>query len=343
MTYNVTCNTDDNYAQHCCAMLCSLFEHNNCDFHIHILIHNLSIHNIEQLKKLCCKYNNKCSFYDVDESKLEGVKFRKERPLTKAAYYRILLPEILNKNINKVLYLDCDIIILDDIKEIYEINLDNYALAACVDASPYNSLHRKQLGLDIKDNAFCSGIMMINLKYWRDNNSEEKLIEYSKRERKIVFLHDQDSFNYVFKNQWFVLPPKWNRGIMTPFQFYPNAKIFDYKEYLYSPKLIHYASKTAKPWYDVKFPERNHYIKYLKCSGYDSPKFIKRTLKQKISVYKDAMTYYLNRYLRAWVPNSIELIIKDILDLFFLFAYLFFNRKKLKEKLILKRISKYRL
>ena len=50
---------------------------------------------------------------------------------------------------------------------------------------------------------------MINLDYWREKDAEEKLLEYSKREREVVYLHDQDSLNYVFKNQWYVLPYKW--------------------------------------------------------------------------------------------------------------------------------------
>ena len=177
MIYNVTCNTDDNYAQHCCAMLCSLFENNKeFSFCIHILSHSLSVKNTKQIEDLCHRYNQNIKIYDVDESKLEGVKFRENRPLTKAAYYRILLPEILDVSIDIILYLDSDIIILDKVVDIYDIIIEKYALAACVDASPYNSHHRNQLGLSMTDLAFCSGIMLINLKYWREHDSTKKLL-----------------------------------------------------------------------------------------------------------------------------------------------------------------------
>ena len=92
MIYHVTCNTDDNYLQHCCAMLCSLFENNKeMTFHVHLLTHSLAADGKSFLNSLCQRYGYKINVYDVDEMKLEGVKFRKNRPLTKAAYYRILL------------------------------------------------------------------------------------------------------------------------------------------------------------------------------------------------------------------------------------------------------------
>lgn len=344
MTYHVTCNTDDNYAQHCCAMLCSLFENNKeYNFHVHILTHELSGINSRQIEELGKRYDNLITFHDVDESKLEGVKFRTNRPLTKAAYYRVLLPEILDNSIEKILYLDCDMIILRDITEIYDVEIDHYALAATIDASPYNSIHRNQLGLSMTGHAFCSGIMMINLKYWREQHAVEKLLEYSKRDRKEVFLHDQDSLNYVFINQWLVLPPKWNRGVMSFFQIHPGEKQYDFEEYDAAPKLIHYASNIAKPWYNVSFPERGYYLKYLKLSGFKEIKFDQRTLKQKIVVYKAAMVYYISKYLRPFIPNFIELILKDIFDLIVMLCLLVISPSKLKKKMLTKRLSKYHL
>lgn len=342
MIYHVTCNTDDNYAQHCCAMLCSLFENNKeYDFHIHILTYKLSKGNTDEINRLCERYHCQCSIYEVDEKRLEGVKLRKKRPLTKAAYYRILLPEILDETIEKILYVDCDIIILDRIVDIFGVNIEKYALAACIDACPYSSVHRNQLGLSMTDYAFCSGLMLINLKYWRAQRAVEKLLEFSKKDRNPVFLHDQDSLNYVFKNQWLVLPPRWNRGVMSFFQIQPGERQFDFEEYDATPKLIHYASNFAKPWYDVSFPERGYYLKYLKLSGFSDIKFLQRTFRQKLVVYKAALVYYANKYLRPFIPNFIELIIKDVIDLVIMLCLLVFNHSKLKKKMLTKRLSKY--
>ena len=343
MIYHVTCNTDDNYAQHCCAMLCSLFENNKeLEFHIHILTHSLTDDNKAQIGALCRRYYSSYTIYEVDESHLDGVKFRKKRPLTKAAYYRVLLPEVLDEDIDTILYLDCDIVVLDDISDIFEIDLKNYALAACIDASPYNTLHRNQLNLSMIDYAFCSGLMLINLKYWREHNAVEKLLEYSKRNRKEVFLHDQDSLNYVFKNQWFVLPPKWNRGVMSFFQIHPGEKLYDFEEYDTAPKLIHYASNIAKPWYDVSFPERCFYLKYLKMSGFSPVYFEKQSFSQKVEVYRASAVYYINKYLRPFIPNFVEIMYKDLYDFLILLFFLLTNQSKFKNRLLKKRLSKYK-
>lgn len=342
MTYHVTCNTDDNYAQHCCAMLCSLLENNKeWAFHVHILTHKLSKENTDEINKLFKRYNCENTIYEVDESRLDGVRFRQKYPLSKAAYYRILLPEILSVDIEKVLYLDCDIIVLNNVIDIYNVVLDNYALAACIDSCPYNSHHRNQLGLSMTDYAFCSGVMMINLKYWREHDAVNKLLTFSKNERHPVYLHDQDALNYVFKKQWLVLPPKWNRGAMSFFQIYPGERSFDFEEYDSSPKLIHYANQMIKPWFDVCFPERNYYLSYLKLSGFKNVEFNKRTFRQKLLVYKASVIYMINKYIHPFIPNFIELIIKDIYDLVLMFVYLITNSSKLKALILQRRISKH--
>lgn len=344
MIYHVTCNTDDNYAQHCCAMLCSLFENNkDMEFHVHILTHGLSEDNTNQIGKLCDRYNCIHTIYEVDESRLEGVKFRKVCPLTKAAYYRILLPDILDDSIEKILYLDCDIIVLNNISEIFQVELVGYALAACVDACPYNSHHRNQLGLSMTDHAFCSGVMMINLKYWREHHAVERLLEFSKRDRYPVFLHDQDALNYVFKRQWLVLPPKWNRGVLSFFAMAPGERDFDFHEYSFDSKILHYANHMVKPWFDVRFPERGYYMKYLLLSNFPNPKFIHRTFGQRAVVYKSSLFYYLNLYIRPLVPDFVEIIVKDICDLALLSVYLIIDRKMLRRVMLKKRIGKNKM
>ena len=331
MTYHVTCNSDNNYAQHCCAMLCSLFENNKeMDFHVHVLTHGLTEENTSFLHSLCERYNNKLTTYEVDETKLEGVKFRKNRPLTKAAYYRILLPEIIDESIDKILYLDCDIIVLGNVKEIYNIELQDYAIAACPDASPYSDLHRRQLGFDLKDIAFCSGLMMINLDYWREKDAEEKLLEYSKREREVVYLHDQDSLNYVFKNQWYVLPYKWGVAPLSIAIIDKKQKAFDINEYVNSPKILHYAS-NIKPWFDVWTPQRFFYIKYLKLSNLEKTNMTHVGIKIRTNAWINNIRYMLNRYFRPFIPNIIEIIVCDIINIIKVIYTLFIKPKQLSK------------
>ena len=335
MIYHVTCNTDEKYFQHCSAMLCSLLENNkDLIFNIHLLTSGLKPSLVENLDEMVSRYGSSLTIHNMNESKLEGVKIRTQRPLTKAAYYRILLPDVINIGIDKILYLDCDIIVLGSVKELYNLELDNYALAACEDVSPYNSLHRNQLQLSMSDKAFCSGIMMINLKYWREHQAVTKLLEYSKREREVIFLHDQDSLNYVFKNQWFKLPYKWN---VTPLSIVPldsDQRTFDLIEYVLDRRIIHYSS-SLKPWFDVWFPERKYYRKYLVGSQLKNPVFIHVPIHQRIFYQLSVMRYYISRYVFPFIPNLLIIILSDIYNIIKAIVFAFFRPCNLDTFLLL--------
>lgn len=328
MRIDVTLNTDNNYVQHCMAMLCSLFENNrNHDIYIHILSNNLSQINVNFIKTLSSKYNNHSIFYEVDESLLEGVQFRNNRPLTKAAYYRLLLSSIIDSKIQKVLYLDCDMIVLGDVSELFELNLDNYALAASIDNFPYTYQHRLQLNMDINDRTFCSGMMLVNLDYWRKNNSESKLLSYAKKYRKEVHLHDQDVLNYVFKGVWFQIPPKWNRTAFSRRHVkMETLKSFDYYEYTYEPKIIHYASVGIKPWYDGPSPKKKVYSKYLIKSGYTPIIYENKGVKYKFKGICAVCSMWVAMYIWPYIPNLLKLIIKDIYFIYKVLTIILFKK-----------------
>ncbi len=334
--FHITCNTDDNYSQHCMAMLCSLFENNREEsFIIHVLCNSLSSYNKDSLIKLTESYKQKIIFHVVDESLLEGVQFRINRPLTKAAYYRILLSSTL-KDIEKVLYLDCDMIILGKVRELFELEIKNYALAAVIDNMPYDNCHQMQLSLPINAHCFCSGIMLINLDYWRLHKIEPQLLDFAKRKRNPLYLHDQDVLNYVLANQWFMLPPKWNVN-PTDIKYSSYFRIYHYKEMIFSPKVIHYCSGISKPWYKAPCPGSNYYKYYLKLSKYDYVHFQKLPFKQYFKCAYSYFRIYLISRVLPLTPRVIALVIYDIYNIILLFIYIlgwiFLSKNKFTTKL----------
>ncbi len=342
MKYAVTCNTDNNYAQHCCAMLCSLFENNKeFDFTVYILTSDLSARNKKAITNLGLAYGSTIKFVSIDDNLLSGVKFRTNRPLTFAAYYRIILPQLLDDSIKQILYLDCDVIVISSIKDLLNIDLKNKALAACKDVSPYNDEHRRQLGFGLDDNAFCSGVMLINLDYWRRINATERLLNYSKTDRGHIYLHDQDALNYVFKDQWVKLPYKWNKTPLSIAVLDEEQKFFDLFEYFNEPKIIHYSSEL-KPWYNVWFPERKFYIKYLTLSNYDNITIVSTRFSKQIQAFSLCLRYYLNLYIHPLVPDIIELLLKDIFALIQLLLNIF-RPQKLSLILFRRWLKKYHL
>lgn len=286
MKLNIVINTDDNYLQHAMAMLCSLYENNKMhQIVLHVLCKELSEKARGYINTLSANYGNQVLFYSMDESKLQGVQFRKKRPLSMAAYYRLLLSSVLPQDIEKVLYLDCDMIVMRNIQEIFNIELDGYALAATLDTFPYSQQHRLQLHMEVGERVFCSGIMMVNLKYWREHNVEPGLLEYAKRHREEVYLHDQDVLNYFFKKKWFLLPPKWNHTAGTlRCSNDTQYKRFDRMDYAQAPMVYHFASVGVKPWYAVPTPDKDIYIYYLKKSGFKEMRFDKKSFETRVKL-----------------------------------------------------------
>lgn len=340
MELNITCSTDDNYIQHCLAMLCSLYVNNsNNVIHTHLLHSGLSYKSQKLISDLTERYNNIVSFYDINDDVLKNVNRRVNSPVSIATYYRILLPSLLDSSIEKVFYLDCDVIVLRDISELFNIRLDGYGIAAIKDCSPFNNQHREIMGMELDDHAFCAGVMMINLKYWRENNCQKQLLDYSNTKQPYVYLEDQDALNYVFYKHWFQLPYKFGKtplsfGVLDDGQRFP-----DYYENAYEPSIIHYAAHV-KPWLNVWFPERKYYWKYVKLSGYLNPKITKVSLRLKWDIYKTTLRYIVNKNIRPFIPDFIEIILLDIYRLFKLIVVIF-NPTKFKKFLLSSWLHKY--
>ena len=328
MIYHVTCSTDDNYVQHCMAMLCSLYENNKEHrFAVHLLVDNLSEKSRVLISQLGERYQNKTIFHDIDAGLLENIQlndiqFNGKKMYSIATYYRMFLPSLLPSEIDKILYLDCDIIVLQDVSELYQLNMEGYGVAAVKDASPFDSYHRFKMELGLQHSAFCAGMMMINLDYWRENECQEKLIEYATRPWKRVLMQDQDALNYVFRDSWFQLPYKWGKTPLAVAPVDQSQRWFDIKEYVNEPCIYHY-SAHVKPWLDVWFPDRKFYWKYVKLSEFPNPQETHTNKKLRITVYKSVLRFLINKYIRPFIPDLIEMILKDIHYLLMLVVNIF--------------------
>ena len=326
--YHVACCTDDNYVQACGVLLSSLFENNKgIEFHIHILIEKLSESNGYKLSSVIESYGGVCSFHQVDTSILDGVRFRDKMPLTKAAYFRLLFASILEDNIHRVLYLDCDMVVTGDVIPLFHLLLDNYALAAVRDSKtiPLSDIHRFQLGFSYEDDYFNSGMMMINLDYWRKEQVEPLLLEYAKRDR-IVFYHDQDALNYVFKGRWYRLSPKWNRMNMVVMDMSMFQTKRDKREYIRDIRIIHYAAPPdLKPWKNIHFiPFGRKYLYYKKLSPWkDTP--LQPVKTKKLFLYCTLLNYYIDDFFIK-SPIILKIPYSILKDTLYFFYCLFVNK-----------------
>ena len=170
---NILVCTDNNYVVPLAALLNSLAETaNNNKLTIHWFALEVSKLNIKKISALSGRLGYEIKVYNFSASKISPKFFTSGR-ITSAAYLRLYLADQI-KNVNKVLYLDCDMIILGNIHSLWNYSLGEKVAAVVKDAENINLSH---LGKLIPGNYFNSGMMLINIDLWRSYKIQNKLFK----------------------------------------------------------------------------------------------------------------------------------------------------------------------
>jgi lipopolysaccharide biosynthesis glycosyltransferase len=267
---NILICLDHNYVMPYGIMLFSLCA-NNRDVDIHLYVITDQSFNQEDKKTLediVVTYNKNNSidvFYVTDDMIQEMIAFE-NKCYPRQTFYRLLMSNILPPSIDKILYLDGDIIIRKSLKDLWNIDLEGKAIGAVPDALSgileyYNRLHYSStLGYE---NA---GVLLVNLKYWRENNLERQFVEFMKSHKSWIVLNDQDVLNYVTKEIKVHIPLKYN--VQTMFLYkrkYMNFSIYQYANELdeaqTDPAILHFAG--CGPWKEnCPHPYKEEFFKY---------------------------------------------------------------------------------
>ena len=244
-------------------MLASLFANNNGHlFSIYVLSEDFSDISERRVKQLCDKYDQ--NLIVIHHSLSTEYNVLNVGQWNQIMYLKLLTPSLLPDNVDRYLFLDVDIIINSNIIDLYCIDLSDKIMAACEDMSECDQ-HKRRLGLALSDVYINSGVMVVDLKKWREKERKFPINDCIKHNKQNI-LNDQDVIALYFKGQIKLLPIKWN---MTTFYFMRKPKIFEkYIPELESakknPAIIHFAC-PIKPWFaDCNHPYGFLYRKYLK-------------------------------------------------------------------------------
>jgi len=251
-TIHLAVVTNNTYAKPLAVMINSILENKAAKnpLKIYVIASELSPKNKSILAKTAGKFNLVIEFLSIDPRIYND--FKTAYYLTKETYYRISLPDLLDKTVEKVIYLDCDIIVKTDITEFWNIDIENYYLAAVEDFWVRSS-RNSYLGMSKHSKYFNAGVLLINLKKWREEQIKEKVINFIKTSSEKVRFCSQDPLNAILHDKWLVLDPKWN--------YMPHYLAYRGLEKI-KPAFVHYAG-LKKPW-KAKFPLREEYFKYRK-------------------------------------------------------------------------------
>lgn len=259
---NIVFAIDDNYARHCAGAIKSILDNSNekQKFKFFIVCDEYFS---DEKKSLLSNYENqniKIEYLPVDRADFSFYPLNREH-ISIATYYRLALHKILPKDVSKVIYLDSDLVVVDNICKLWNIDFEGNYLAGSPDEG--GVLQIRRLGLPLSHNYINAGICVMNIEKMRKLNLEHLYAETLYKNYDLITLQDQDILNIAFVNKIKRLHCRWN----VQSRFYKQNELeyaYSYeelKEAALQPSIIHYSDKE-KPWQPVSRHLLKYYYKY---------------------------------------------------------------------------------
>jgi UDP-glucose/galactose:(glucosyl)LPS alpha-1,2-glucosyl/galactosyltransferase len=252
-TLDIACAAEGrDYVAHSAAMLHSvLARHPEHDVRIHYMHGpDVSARAERRLASMVEKQGGSISFLRIPDSELDGLPTKGFT--RKATWYRIFLPE-LRPDVERVLYLDSDLIVVDSLAPLWELDLDDHWIGAVTNVFQWNHVHRpEELGLAGPEVYFNAGVLLMNLERMRADGRTAALRDYAVANAAQLDWRDQDALNVVLGERRLPLHPRWN--LMNSTLSFPNsADVFGaavLAEARDNPAIRHFEGPDAnKPWH----------------------------------------------------------------------------------------------
>lgn len=291
--------SDENYAIILKVVMISTIENNrNQNITFHIFQSGMS----SEAKKSILAFRNdfiNVILYDIDQ-KMQFIKKRIDNNWANnnsyITYARLYMPMIISDSIDRFIYLDCDTLVMGNLRKLMELDLGDNIIAGVKDVLPYEY---KQYKESSDGNYVNAGVLLIDCKKWNECNITQQILEYCISHPSDNY-PDQDALNIVLKNRIKILPPKY--CVIYPENVWkPNWQIKGYgEESTYydqqllmeaktNPVIIHFVdSVLGRPWQSNNInPYSSNWMKYFnKLDGNQTIKFKKKCINKKQKIFR---------------------------------------------------------
>lgn len=320
----ISYSSSDEYCEYTGISMISLFENNkNLDLNIFLIDNGISLDNQKNILQIAKTYNREIVFVDGKKIIVELKNRVPEFNGSFSTYSRIILDKIYPDYVDKILVLDSDTVINGSIIELYKLDVSNKIIAAVENPEFYMNNYLNNEEKDIikeKQFYFNAGIMLVNLKEWRNKNFSNCINQAISTLRQFEFV-DQTILNKALpQNEYIRLPYKYNYcGHLWNEKERKNKHAFfskffsetEIEEAERNPIIIHYKGYTSRPWfkesdsslqnlylyYKSISPWKNTKLKSIFNSSYYKNLCVFDRIKLKLSIkFKD--TYFL-RFLKG--------------------------------------------
>ncbi|MEA4888178.1 MAG: glycosyltransferase family 8 protein [Clostridiaceae bacterium] len=270
---NILYTSSDRFVPQIAAGICSLCENNGeaVDLTIYIFSYGITPSHKDLLTDLGIRYNRFVKIYEINRPRRDSQGPLYPANLNPLLMARLTLDKYLPDSVERVIYLHPDVIVRKSLASLWDTDLGASVIAGCLD--PTVDQH-KRASLDMEGIPYINdGVLLINLKQWRQTKTGERIIGYYISQNGRLFANEQDAVNGVLKGELCYLSPEFNYcniydlypyellcRLMAPMK-YMNRRA--YEQAVADPAVIHYWG-IEKPWRQGnRHPYRQEYQDYL--------------------------------------------------------------------------------
>lgn len=220
--------------------------------------------------------------------------------VSSATYFRLCAELAVPPDTDRVIYMDCDLVVTQDLSHLWNTALQGQVVGAVADYSLWswnNPAHdgiRNLLPANPQLPYFNGGVLLLDMHEWRRRDVMRKAFEFLHAHPGAAQFWDQDAMNVVLCDKWHALDSRWNRpsnfrrAIETGGLPFPSEQ----QRHLNNAYILHFVS-GSKPWTDYRHPDKRIFDRYASLAGFPSfrftlPKAVMKRATRWLKVYKGA-------------------------------------------------------
>ena len=256
----IACASDEHYVRPLAAMLQSVAENLHAERSAEVYVFQSGIS--EKLQRDVSRSwppdRLEAHWITADASSFAGLPLWGRMPV--ATYFKLAIPDLLPDSVAKAIWLDCDLIVMDDVAKLWDQDISSAHAGAVQDSvvplvsSACGIRFHQDLGIDPNAKYFNAGVMVVDVAAWRRDEIRRRATEYLRRYHESVTFWDQEGLNAALAGKWVEIGSGWNHNASIPGKSARGKA---------TPSIVHFAG-GLKPWsFRTAESLRSVYYEYL--------------------------------------------------------------------------------
>lgn len=297
-TMNIAFTCNDTYIKYVSVTMISILQNNmNENIHFYIICNDISERSKRQIDIIKNRYSFEITYLSVDAEKFLGINKNYSAHVSNETNYRYFVADLIPE-IDKLLFLDGDLVVNDSLAELYQTDIKDYLVAVAKDPLDRDTGRWfENFNIPVEYPYLNTGVFLINMEKWRKEHIGEKLLKTAQEWGKLFWFPDQDAINVVCYNRNCLLNQKYNFCCELLWENSDDRKQAEMNAIIY-----HWAG-PRKPWLHPGYRYGDIFWKYARQTPFYEEIIYQNVKSNYIplntSIVKDAFNFTKNK-IRYW-------------------------------------------